>query len=64
MSTVCEWFDLKTTRTVSRRFSLKTGDDGFSDLASKPVVGSSLSLKIKVVEGFPVWASKLTALVW
>jgi hypothetical protein len=54
MSTGCEWFDLKTTQTVSRRFSLKTGDDGFSDLALKPVVGSSLSLKIKVVEGFPV----------
>jgi hypothetical protein len=23
-----------------------------------------LSLKTKVVEGFPVWVSKLTALVW
>jgi hypothetical protein len=25
---------------------------------------SWLSLKTKVVEGFPVWASKLAALVW
>jgi hypothetical protein len=34
-------------------------------LASKPVVTVSwLRLKTKVVEGFPVWASKLVALVW
>jgi hypothetical protein len=59
------------------RFGLKTGGDGFSDLASKPVamvlsgltsklvaMVSWLSLKTKVVQGFPVWASKLAAMVW
>jgi hypothetical protein len=47
------------------RFGLKTGGDGFSGLASKPVVTISwLSLKTKVVEGLPVWASKLAATVW
>jgi hypothetical protein len=47
------WFVLKTTRTV------------FANLASKPVATVSwLSLKAKVVEGFPVWASKPVALVW
>jgi hypothetical protein len=50
---VCQWFGLKTTKTV------------FSGLASKPVVTVSwLSLKTKVVEGFLVWASKLAAAVW
>jgi hypothetical protein len=39
--TVCQWFGLKTTQTVSW-----------------------LSLKTKVVEGFPVWASKPAATVW
>jgi hypothetical protein len=28
MATVCEWFGLKTTWTVSRRFDLKIGGDG------------------------------------
>jgi hypothetical protein len=42
------------------RFGLKICGDGFSGLASKPVATDSwLSLKTKVVEGFPVWASKL-----
>jgi hypothetical protein len=49
------------------RFGLKIGGDGFSDLASKPVATvlsgltsklvamvSWLSLKTKVVQGFPV----------
>jgi hypothetical protein len=37
------------------RFGLKTGGDGFSGLTSKPVTTVSwLSLKTKVVEGFPV----------
>jgi hypothetical protein len=36
-------------------FGLKTGGDGFSGLASKPLATVSwLSLKTKVVEGFPV----------
>jgi hypothetical protein len=47
MATVCEWFNLKTTRTV------------FAGLASKPVAsGFLLGLKTKVVEDFFVWASK------
>jgi hypothetical protein len=39
-------------------------------LASKPVVGflvepqNQLSLKTKMVDGFSVWISKLTATVW
>jgi hypothetical protein len=46
-------------------FDLKTAVDGYSDLTSKPVVMVSwLSLKIKAVEGFLVWASKPAAAVW
>jgi hypothetical protein len=46
------------------RFGLKTSGGGFSGLASKPVVAVSwLSLKIKVVEGFPVWTLKPEATV-
>jgi hypothetical protein len=38
-------------------FDLKTGGDSFSGLVSKLVVTVSwLSLKTKVVEGFPIWA--------
>jgi hypothetical protein len=37
-STVCQWFDLKTTGTVSQWFDLKTTGTVFSGLASKPVV--------------------------
>jgi hypothetical protein len=41
------------------RFDLKTGGDGLSDLTSKPVATIFwLSLKIKVVVGFPIWVSK------
>jgi hypothetical protein len=57
-------FDLKIIGTVLR-LGLKTGGDGFSGLASKPVAMVSwLSLKTKVVEGFSVWASKPTTMVW
>jgi hypothetical protein len=46
-------------------FGLKTGGDNFSGLASVPVTMVSwLSLKTNVVQGFSVWASKLTATVW
>ena len=39
--------------------------DDFSGLASKSVAAVSwLSLKTKVVEGFPVWATKSAATVW
>jgi hypothetical protein len=40
-------------------FALKTSDDSFSGLASKPVAMVSW-----LVEGFSVWASKSTALIW
>jgi hypothetical protein len=47
---VCQWFGLKTTRTV------------LSGLTSKPVATVSLGLASKpMVEGFPVWTSKLAA---
>jgi hypothetical protein len=47
------------------RFGLKTGGDGFSGLTSKPVAMVSwLSLKTKMVEGFPIWAAKPVATVW
>jgi hypothetical protein len=49
---VYQWFCLKIIGTV------------FSGFASKPVARVSwLSLKTKVVEGFPVWASKPAATV-
>jgi hypothetical protein len=49
----CQWFGFKTIGTV------------FSSLASKPMATVSwLSLKTKVVEGFPVWASKPATTVW
>jgi hypothetical protein len=52
MSTVCQWFGLKTTGTI------------FFGLTSKPVATVSPGLASKpVVEGFPVWASKSTATV-
>jgi hypothetical protein len=46
------WFGLKITRTVCQWFGLKTTGTISFGLASKPVV-----------EGFPVWTSKLTATV-
>jgi hypothetical protein len=52
-STVCHRFDLKTTGIV------------FFGLNSKPVATVSwLSLKIKVVEGFSILASKTATTVW
>jgi hypothetical protein len=52
-STVCQWFDLKTTGMVS------------PGLASKSLVAVSSGLASKLVaSGFPVWASKLAAMVW
>jgi hypothetical protein len=47
------------------QFGLKIGGDGFSGLTSKSVATVSwLSLTTKVVEGFPVWASKPAATGW
>jgi hypothetical protein len=60
---VCEWFGLKTTRTVSSGLVLKPVVTVFASLASKLVATvwpqnwwsvSWLSLKTKVVDGFPV----------
>jgi hypothetical protein len=51
--------------TVSAGLASKPTGTVSSSLASKPVVTVSwLSLKTKVVEGFPVWASKLAASFW
>jgi hypothetical protein len=48
-------FGLRTGGDSFFWFSLKTGGGGFSGLASTPVaIVSCLSLKTKVVEGFPV----------
>jgi hypothetical protein len=52
-STVCQWFGLKTTGTVHQWFGLKITGTVSPNLASNPVA-----------LGFPVWASKLVAMVW
>jgi hypothetical protein len=54
MATVCEWFDLKTTRTVFAGLTLKPVAAIFSSLASKLVVTVSLSLASKPMVGFLV----------
>jgi hypothetical protein len=56
---------LKTSGNGFLQFGLKTGGDGFFRFGLKTgALVSWLSLKTKVVEGFPVWASKPAALVW
>jgi hypothetical protein len=52
--TVCEWFGLKTTRTVSASVALKPDATVFSSLASKLVVTVSPGLASKLVVGFLV----------
>jgi hypothetical protein len=66
----------KPAATVFSSLALKLVATVFSNLASELVLAVSpiwpqnrwsvswLSLKTKVVEGFPVWASKPSALVW
>jgi hypothetical protein len=66
MATVCEWFDLKTTRTVfaglasklmvtvSSGLALKPAATVSDGLASKPAVMVSLDLATKLVVGFLV----------
>jgi hypothetical protein len=59
LATVCEWFDLKTTRTVSSGLVSKPVATVFTGLASKPVVTVFFSLTSKlVVTVSPSLASK------
>jgi hypothetical protein len=65
------WFGLKTSGDGFLYFGLKTGGDGFLQFDLKTGGDSFsrwwvfwLSLKTKVVEGFPVWASKPATSVW
>jgi hypothetical protein len=58
MSVVCEWFGLKTTRTVSSSLVSKPAATVFTGLASKPVVTVSPGLTSKPAVSFLVWASK------
>jgi hypothetical protein len=60
MATVCEWFGLKTTRTVFAGLASKPVATVLSDLASKPVVTVFSSLTSKLVATVsPGLASKL-----
>jgi hypothetical protein len=52
---VCEWFGLKTTRTVSSSLVSKPAATVFTGLASKPVVMVSPGLTSKPAIGFLVW---------
>jgi hypothetical protein len=76
MTTVCEWFDLKTTWTVFTGLTSKPVATVFSSLASKlmatvspglaskPTVSFLIEPQTKVVDDFLVWASKPVATVW
>jgi hypothetical protein len=64
MTTVCEWFDIKTTRTVSSGLALKPGATVSGGLASKPTVTVFSGLASKpVTTVFSNLASKLVAVV-
>jgi hypothetical protein len=54
MAMVCEWFGLKTTRTVFAGLASKPVATIFSSLTSKLVVTVSLGLASKLVVGFLV----------
>jgi hypothetical protein len=54
MATVCEWFDLKTTRTVFAGLTLKPVATIFSSLGSKLMATVSPILASKPVVGFLV----------
>jgi hypothetical protein len=47
MAMICEWFDLKTTRTVFVGLTLKPTTTVFTGLASKPVATISSGLASK-----------------
>jgi hypothetical protein len=62
--TICEWFGLKTTRTVSGGLALKPAVMVFAGLASKLVVTISPGLASKPTASvFSSLASKLVAMV-
>jgi hypothetical protein len=54
MVTFCEWFGLKTTRTVSGGLALKPAGMVSGGLASKPTATVSLDLASKPMVGFLV----------
>jgi hypothetical protein len=49
---ICEWFDLKTTRTIFTGLTSKLVATVFSDLTSKPVVGFLVEPQNQVGGGF------------
>jgi hypothetical protein len=53
-ASVCEWFDLKITRTVFSGLASKPVTTIFSDLASKPAATVSPNLASKPMVGFLV----------
>jgi hypothetical protein len=62
---VCQWFGLKTTRTVCQWFGLKIIRIVFSGLASKPVVTVLSGLPSKlVVMVSPVWSQNQWWVSW
>jgi hypothetical protein len=54
MTMVCQWFGLKTTRTVFVGLTLKSVTMVFGGLASKPATTVSPSLASKLAVGFLV----------
>jgi hypothetical protein len=52
MAAVCEWFGLKTTRTVFTGLTSKLAATVSSDLASKPAAIVSPGLALKPAVGF------------
>jgi hypothetical protein len=64
MATICEWFDIKTTRTVFFDLALKLVATVSGGLASKPTVTVFSGLTSKpVATVFSSLASKLAAMV-
>jgi hypothetical protein len=56
---ICEWFDLKTTRTVFTGLTSKLVAMVFSGLSSKPVVGFLVEPQNQVGGGFSVLGIKI-----
>jgi hypothetical protein len=64
MATVCEWFSLKTTRTVFTGLSSKSVATVSSGLTSKSMVGFLVEPQNQVGVGFSGLDLKLIALIW